>query len=118
MLKPARLPSPLELVTSTNAAFAGIVEQTILPHAGDENVREAVVVVIANGHAHAIHFDIQPGMRSYISESAVAVVAIEPQRGAPLLVAGPIHAIDQQNVLPAVAVVIEKGAAGAQSFRQ
>ena len=31
---------------------------------------------------------------------------------------GPVHAVDQKNVLPAVAVVIEEGAARAQSFRQ
>ncbi len=34
------------------------------------------------------------------------------------LVAGPVHAVDQQDVLPAVAIVIEEGAAGAQRFRQ
>ena len=35
-----------------------------------------------------------------------------------LLVAGPIGAVDQQNVLPAVAIIVEKGAAGAESLRQ
>ena len=31
-------------------------------------------------------------------------------------VSGPIHAVDQQDVLPPVPVVVEKGAAGTQSF--
>ncbi len=31
---------------------------------------------------------------------------------------GQSTAVDQQNVLPAVAIVVEKGAAGAESFRQ
>ena len=30
----------------------------------------------------------------------------------------PIHAVDQQDVLPAIAVVIEKGATRAKRFRQ
>ena len=32
--------------------------------------------------------------------------------------ARPIHAVHQQNIQPAVAIVIEKGAARAQRFRQ
>ena len=35
-------------------------------------------------------------------------------RGA--FVAGPVHAVDQQDVLPAVVIVIEERAAGAESF--
>ena len=34
------------------------------------------------------------------------------------LVAGPIHAVDQQDIQPAVAVVIEKRATGAERFRK
>ena len=59
-----------------------------------------------------------PARDSDVGESSVAIVAIEPQRGAPLLVAGPIHSVDQKNVLPAVAVVVEEGASGAQRFGQ
>jgi hypothetical protein len=33
-------------------------------------------------------------------------------------VAGPIHSVDQKNVLPAVAVVVKEGAAGTESFRK
>ena len=39
-------------------------------------------------------------------------------RGSLALVARPVHAVDQQNVLPAVGVVIEERAAGAQRFGQ
>ena len=34
------------------------------------------------------------------------------------LVSGPVGAVDQQNVLPAVAIVVKKGAAGAQRLGQ
>src|ERR1700682_1698626 len=40
------------------------------------------------------------------------------QRGFLAFVAGPVHAVDEQNILPAVVVVIEKSAAGAKSFRE
>ena len=43
---------------------------------------------------------------------------IKAQRGAALLVAGPIGAVDEQNVLPAVAVVVQKSASGAESLGQ
>jgi hypothetical protein len=47
-------------------------------------------------------------------KGSVAIVAVELQRAALALVAGPIHAVDQQNVEPAVVVVIEERAARAQ----
>ena len=119
MLKPARLPKTAGIRYIDESSLAGVVKQAVLSDAGDQNVGEPVVVVVADGHAHAIHFDVESGARGHVGESAVAVVAIEAQRGAAAeLVAGPVHAIDEKNVLPAVAVVIEKGAAGAESFGQ
>ena len=32
--------------------------------------------------------------------------------------AGPVNTVDEQNVLPAVAIIVEKSAPGAQSFGQ
>ena len=46
------------------------------------------------------------------------VVAIKPKRSAVLLVAGPVTTVDQQDVLPAVAVVMKKGAALSECLRQ
>ena len=37
-------------------AFGVVAEQAALADAGDENVGEAVVIVIADGYAHAVHF--------------------------------------------------------------
>src|SRR5208283_4867924 len=62
--------------------------------------------------------DVQSGAGSHVGECAVSVVAIKAQRRAPLFVAGPIHTVDEKNVLPAIAIVVEKGAAGAKGFRQ
>ena len=64
-----------------------------------------IIVVITDGNTHAVHFHVKACGLGYIGKCAIPVVAVEPQR-APL------------NVLPAVAVVVEKRAARAESFRQ
>src|ERR1700728_1952540 len=51
-----------------------------------------------------------------IGEGSIAIIVIEAQRGPGFLVAWPVAAVDQQNVLPPIAIVVEKGAARAQSF--
>src|SRR5207247_2665472 len=89
-------------------SFAGVAKEAALADASDENVGEAIVVVIADGHAHSVHLDVKPHAFGDIGKSAVAIVAVETQGRAPALVAGPVHAIDEQNVLPAVGVVIQK----------
>ena len=89
-----------------------------LPHASNENIWKAVVVVIADGHAHAIHLDIETGGFGDIAKRSVAIVAIQLHGGSLALVARPVHRVHEQNVLPAVRVVIQEGATGAQRFRQ
>ena len=89
-----------------------------LPNTAYKNVREAIIVVIADGHAHSIHFDIQAGRASNVSERSIAIVAVQTQSRFLPLVAWPIHTINQQNVLPAVVVVVEKCATRAQRLRQ
>ncbi len=98
--------------------FAGVAEESVLADSGDENVGKAVVVVVANGNSHAVEFDIEAGARGYISECAVAVVVVKTERGAGFLVTGPVRTVDQEDVLPAVTIVVEKGASRAESFRQ
>src|SRR5579872_3234547 len=90
----------------------------ILADASDQNVGKAVVVVIPNGNAHAIEFHIESSARRHIGESAVPVVVVEAKRGAILFMAGPIGAVDQEDVLPTIAIVIQKSAAGPKGFRQ
>ncbi|HZS72548.1 MAG TPA: hypothetical protein VFA13_11985 [Candidatus Acidoferrum sp.] len=99
-------------------ALAGVAEEAALADARDENIGEAVVIVIADGDAHPIQLHVEAGRLRDISESAVAIVAIEAQSAALALVAGPVHAVDEQNVLPAVGVVIKKGATGAECLRK
>ena len=63
-------------------SFAGVAEKAILSDAGDENVGKSVVVVVADGHAHAVHFDVEPGARRDVGEGTIAVVVVETKSGA------------------------------------
>ena len=118
MLNAARPPRPLRPGDVDERALAGVAEQAVLPDAGDEQVGEAVVVEVADGDAHAVHLDVEPGAAGHVGEGAVAVVAVQPQRRSLALVAGPVHAVDEQDVLPAVGVVVEERAAGAERLGQ
>ncbi len=99
-------------------ALAVVVKQAALAHAGYKHVGKSVVVEIRYRHTHSIHLDVQARAPGDIAERSVAIVVVQPERGAPLFVAGPIHPIDQNDVLPAIIIVIEKGAAGAERFRK
>src|SRR5690348_2208560 len=99
-------------------AVAIIVKQMILAVGGDEDVVTAVVIIIADGYAHAIHFNGQARLLGHVRKCSVVIVAIEGQRGVLAAMAGPVSAVHKQNVFPAVAVVIEKSDAGAHGFGQ
>ena len=60
----------------------------------------------------------RPARAGDIGERAVAVVAIEAQRRTLAFVARPIHAVDEQDVLPSVSVVVDERAAGAHRLGQ
>src|SRR5260221_3322835 len=78
-------------------SFAGIAEQAVLADASDQNIREAIVVVIADGDAHAVEFDVESGGAGDIGEGAVAIISIELQRGAIPFVAPPGQGIYGHN---------------------
>ena len=40
-------------------AVALVVKQVIAPHRGEEDVRQPVVVIIANGHPHAVETNVE-----------------------------------------------------------
>src|SRR5438477_10209454 len=97
-------------------SLASVAKKMALADAGDENIGETVVVVIADGHAHSVELDVESCGAGDIGKGSVAIVAVEAKSGTLALVTGPVHSIDQKNVLPAVAVVVEERAAGAQRF--
>ena len=84
----------------------------------DVEIVVAVVVVVADSAAHAIHLNVEAGLFGDVGECSVVVVAIECRVGLALRVAGPIHRVDKEDVLPAVVVVVDEADAAAHGFRK
>src|SRR5262249_13196045 len=83
-----------------------ISEQPVASQPTDKNIYPAVVVVVANSDSHTVHLDRQASFTGSIREGAVPVVAVEGRERSSTLVAWPVHAVDEQNILPTVVVVI------------
>src|SRR5258708_25789998 len=100
------------------SSLAGVAKKTALPHAGDENVGETVVIIIADGNSHSIELDVEACAARHVGKRAVAVVAVEPQSGSLAFartersecVPGPVHAVHKKDVLPAVVVLVAQPA--------
>src|SRR5262249_52816611 len=99
-------------------APARVPEQPALADACDEDVGEAVVVEVAGRDAHAVQLDVEARRLRDVGERAVPVVLEQLQRGSLRCVPRPVDAVHAQNVLPAVVVVVEERAAGAERFGQ
>src|SRR5258708_706317 len=101
-------------------SLARVLEETVLTHAGDQNVGEPIIVEIAHGHAHPVHFQIEASASRDVGKRAVPIIAIKLESGTLLLmlwpVHSPVHSIDEQNVLPSVGIVVEKSAARPECF--
>ena len=84
---------------------------------GHKQVDVAVVVVITSGDAHAESTAGNAGFFRHVGEGAVVVVAIQgvAKRFLGLEEIGR-PAVDQEDVHPAVVIVVEEGAAGAHGF--
>src|SRR4029079_16410617 len=91
-----------------------VAEQSILPNRGQQDVLPAVVVVIRNGDAHAVHLDADPGLCRDVLESTVTAIPKESAAAGRFRLARPVGAIDQQQVLTAVVVDVEEGGPGTQ----
>src|ERR1700758_2229475 len=85
---------------------------------GDVDVVVAVIVVIADGASHSVHFDIEAGLAGDIREGSVVIVVIEGGVGIAGFVAGPVHGVDEENVLPAVVVIVDEAGSAAHGFRK
>jgi hypothetical protein len=90
----------------------------VLTNAGDQNVGIAVIVVISDCNSHAIHFNIQASAASYVRKCSVTIITVKLECASLALVPGPIHSVDEKNVLPAVGVIVEESAARTQRLRE
>src|SRR5262249_28665992 len=90
-------------------------------------ILEAVVVVVASGHAHSVTKTLQAGFFGYIFKRPVLFLMIEPvpELGPGFLRnrsfrsgIGKRRTIDEKEVQTTVVVVVEKGDARAHGFRK
>jgi hypothetical protein len=102
----------------TEGAIAIILEKQRLQIACHQHILIAIVVIVGGGEAHAIERHVEASRRGHIGERAVSEVAIQLHGGlGALSFPRPAPPIDQQDIDQAVAIVIEKPAAGAHRFR-
>src|SRR4029077_19844774 len=87
-----------------------------LAEGGDEEIVEAVVIVVADGYAHAEEFDVETGFVGDVGEGAVVIVVVELGRGMFGGLARPVGAVDEEDVGPAIVVVIDESDTGAHGF--
>ncbi len=90
----------------------------IWSQAGYVNIFVPIIVIVGDGDSDAIHFDGQARCSRNIRECAVLIVVVQREKRLAGPVLGPVHGIDEQNVLPAIVVIIKKGAARPECFRQ
>src|SRR5580658_3643174 len=115
----ARPPQSRGLGHVGESSVAVVVEEMALSDRSNKNVVEAVVVVVTDGDAKTKERNVEARFARHIGESAVVVVVIELQRSRAVLdMAPPILPVDEEDVRPAVVVVVNKRAARAHGFRQ
>jgi hypothetical protein len=84
----------------------------------NENIVEAVVVVIADSHAHSEKLNGKPRFRGYIRKCSVVIIVIERwMRNRPMMLR-PVRPIHEKKILPAVAIVIDERDARPHRLRQ
>ncbi len=96
---------------------AVVVKQVALADGSDEDVIVAVVVIVADGDPQTVHRHRQPGLVSNIAKCSVVIVVEELQSGrARLRVSRPVLTIHQEDVGPAVVVVVDERAPRTHGF--
>src|SRR5258707_7323171 len=56
------------------SSLARVAKQPVLPHASDQNIGKAVIVVVTDRDAHSVHLDIEARGFCYVGEGTVAIV--------------------------------------------
>src|ERR1700722_13954896 len=86
------------------------MEELVAGYTGQKDVRSTIVVVVPDGYAHAVARPRDSGALGYIGERAVVIVVIEtvPVSRRFLLQGGNRRSVDQINIQPAVAVIVEQ----------
>src|SRR5260370_27661620 len=96
------------------------MEKLIPVHAGDVEINESVVVIVACRYSHRITDALQAGFLSYIGKGAVPVVVEEPVRvtGIAFFEGRDGRAIGKEDVQPTVIVVVEERYSASHDFKR
>src|ERR1700704_2754339 len=95
------------------------MEEMPLTECGDEEVVEAIVIVVGDRDAQAEHRYSESGLASHVGEGAVVIVVIELERGCGAFrMSGPVVTVYQNNVGIAIVVVVNESAARPHRLRQ
>ena len=99
-------------------AIAVVVEELIAVHAGDVEVDEAIVVVIASGNAHGVAGALESCFFGHVGEGAVTVVTVEtiPIARIRLFEGGDCGAVGEEDIQKAVVVEVEESYAPYHGF--
>jgi hypothetical protein len=99
------------------AALAVVVEQNVLAPAGNKNVVEAVVIVIADGNAEGPEAGTaEAGLCGNVLKSTVAIVGLEAVGGIGRGGCGAALAGQDDDIHPAVVIVVDESGAAAHGF--
>src|SRR5208282_6023841 len=97
-------------------SVAVVAIESILTEVGDEEILKAVVVVVADADAHRPTGIEQAGLSSDVGERTIAIVLVKAIAGSGRD-AFQAAATEDEDVHPAIVVVIEEGATAAHDFR-
>ncbi len=89
--------------------------QRVLAPVGEEEIVEAVIVIVADGHGRCPAGASEAGFPGHIGESAVSIIPVQPVDGA-FGRAFQAGAAQQEDVEPAVVVIVKQRAAAAHGF--
>ena len=94
------------------------MEEVIGSNCCDVDIVVSIVIVVGYCTSEAVHFHCKSSLPRHVGKCAVLIIMIERREGVAGLVSRPIHGIDQQNILPAVVVIVENTNAAAHGFRK
>src|SRR5437764_1205451 len=100
------------------SAVTIVVKECISMHAGDEDIRKAIIVIISDSDADVISCSGKSGGLSYVGERRIAIVPEEAIAifGRVLSECGDVRTVGKEDVRVPIAVVIQNGDSTAHRF--
>ena len=112
-----RTPHPGRLGHLGKGSVSVVVKEMALAECGNEDIIEAIVVVVTYRNSKSENRNSKPGAASHIGERAVVIIVIKlGRRRAGVRMSGEVCPVDQQDVRVTIIVVVNEGAAWTHGF--